>query len=575
MLRRSLILYAWLLAMLLLCQRAPARERRERFSRTRHRAAVLVLLGHNTVPGMPETFAGRAARLKALGRSFIQEGGYHHTAALAILGIENMELERAAQAFRYLERRRYGQKADAMPSAAPRTRPGALQLVCVATVAYTRTGADGCRAARHLAAMVDGDPQMAAVATAAHAMLGEAIAGETDKRALITAGAASLEDENLRRHLWSIRVREWDEMVSEDTALGRLLRPLHIWHRAADFEQAMKQMRRLRYIQSRHFLAVLSAAWYDLPNLPEPLVHEAMRDPTVPELAARLYDLARDGVLVAVPEAMPKRILPQEPLARQSAETTPYVDTEPTVAAAQALRDFEKHPLLEEETPLPPPAPAAPTTPVAPAPPSAPSEPAQPPELFTDLAATKPTAPTTPNETVTNTAGEPSSESATDNTGSLRMKTANRYWQGRIRSGRESRLPALPRLPQLPKLPDAARTPQQAIVEEERIEPKNPVWNEELQAAEKQPLLKNPEKEYRPAWMKTAARNPENGAAGQTPGQRWRDEKNRLGKEPEILEAIPALDEPPAIGESEPRTRAENAASGPAALPEIAPVEDL
>ena len=320
------------------------------FRRTRHKAAVLALLRYNPTPtvALKKEFACQSSCLQALCRMFVQEGGYYVKRVPAILEIRDPETAHVGLLLAELDGR--------LPAnAAPRT----LQMACAVALAYTIPSPSGVYAAVHAGRLVEADPDNDAVARAAYSLLVSIIEGKNDdKEQLLKIAAANADDERVAREIRALRLRDWRKLPDERTGAGRLCRALHIWLRAnswVESDRLGKQL--LRYSESRRFLAVVSAAWFDLNGLPEDLVWESLNDRDTRELCTDLFQLANSGVLIQIDEKLVKNT-PQENEQAVTVSAPPETVPEWTPPAPLRL----------------PASPGAMSAPSMPAPPAAPAE---------------------------------------------------------------------------------------------------------------------------------------------------------------------------------------------------------
>lgn len=273
----------------------------EGFSRTRHKAAMLALLAHNPVPRDKKTFTYNRSQLIAFCNSFIEEGGYSPQRLQLILEVKDPALDYVAMLVNELE----GNNREF-------ERPDELLIVSCIALAYAKPSIGGIRAAIHAGRMSTIDDLRDPVARAAYAMLIYAIEGGINKKdELINVGAMNALDEragvktaegtNAAKEIRAVRLREWRKLPPESTQLGRLCRALHIWHRTKSWSEAIKLGNKmLRYRGSRQYLAILAAAWTDLPYMPENFVWEAMKDKEIRDTSLELYDLANEGILSTI-----------------------------------------------------------------------------------------------------------------------------------------------------------------------------------------------------------------------------------------------------------------------------------
>lgn len=268
------------------------------FSRTRHKAAALALLCHNPTPSQKKDFACQKCCLAALCRMFVQEGGYYAARVPAILEIRDPETAHVGLLLRELD--------GALPTGA---QPRTLQMACAVALAYAAPSPSGVHAAVHAARLVEADVNNPAIARAAYSLLTAILGGEEDKERLLKIAAANADDAVVAQELRALRLREWRKLPDERTGVGRLCRALHVWLRARDWGEAERLGRQsLRYGESRRFLAVVCAAWFDLSGLPEDLLWESLNDREVRELCADLYQLAAGGVLIKVDAKLAEKL---------------------------------------------------------------------------------------------------------------------------------------------------------------------------------------------------------------------------------------------------------------------------
>lgn len=274
------------------------------FSRTRHKAALLALLAYNPTPALKKEFVWQRAYLLSLLQMFVSEGGYCYQQTPKIFASENTAAEQVGLLIREL---------DNKPPA--NARPGTLQIVSAIALAYAVPTPSGVYASVHGARLVEADLQNDACARAAYSLLVHIIEGKIENQEeLLKITAINADDENVAKEIRALRLREWRKLPDEKTGVGRLCRVLHIWQRAKNWRDAERSSRDLlRYTESRRFLAVLCAAWFDLPNLPEDLVWDSLRDRETRELCTDLYSLSTSEMLITVPKDLVERELtPQE-----------------------------------------------------------------------------------------------------------------------------------------------------------------------------------------------------------------------------------------------------------------------
>ncbi|GHS97406.1 hypothetical protein FACS1894139_03960 [Planctomycetales bacterium] len=337
------------------------------FDRTRHKAALIALLCYNPVGPLKKDFLCQRAYLSALCRMFVQEGGYYAGRVPEILELKDPTIERVAALFRELDGR-----------APPNGMPRALQMASAVALAYTEPSPSGVYAAMHAARLVEADPDTDAVARAAYSLLVNIIGGqERDKRALLNIAALNADDETVAAAVRAVPLREWRHLAPENTGVGRLCRALKIWFHATDWRDAeIAGQKQLRYYETRRFLGVVSATWFDLSNLPDDLLWEAANDRDCAELCAGLYNLTRQ-ILITVPKSF---VLPE--LAENS-----------VITAGKELDDY-----AAEISALPAPSePVSPSVASAPMRPREPSMPTSPHPTTTVLLSTPLLTPSAPN----------------------------------------------------------------------------------------------------------------------------------------------------------------------------------
>lgn len=331
--------------LVLLCNALiPAQAEEEFFSHTRHKAALLALLCYNPQPVAGRDFACQRAQLFGLCHSFVQEGGYDPARAAAILHIDDPAVEHLMLLIRELDRKR-----DELP------HPGALLLAGSVALAYSIPSADGLRAAVHAARFSSADPDQPAINRAAYSIMVYALEGKLEKKEdLIQVAALNCDDEKIAQAIRAIPLREFRKLPPESTALGKFCRAVFFWQHSNSWEQALSQGRReLRYPETMHFLAMLSAAWVDLPHMPEDFVWSSLQENEIRELCADLHNLARTGILNPVAE----KLLVKTPAgcattSRQQLNGKPVTEEDQAEAPVEALPPIEPLAPLADLEPL-------------------------------------------------------------------------------------------------------------------------------------------------------------------------------------------------------------------------------
>jgi hypothetical protein len=291
-----------------------------KFQSTRHKAALVALLTYNPTPQINRDFLCQSACLTALCKSFIQEGGYEAKRVLQILNIRDAETTKIALLITQLD-------GKLPPQSLPRT----LQLATTVALCYTLPSANGLFAAIHAARLVEADPHNDDIAAATYGFLTAILAGNNSREECIKVAAANVESEKIAREIRAVLTRDYRNLPLENTGLGRFCRALHLWLKAQSWEHADRAGKQfLHYQESRRFLAVITAAWFDLPGLPAEMLL------TFPDehgdLAAALATLAQRGILLPVTEDL---INPQlEP-------TVPPSTTENGAAANDGAADAD------------------------------------------------------------------------------------------------------------------------------------------------------------------------------------------------------------------------------------------
>jgi hypothetical protein len=318
------------------------------FDRTRHKSALIALLNYNPnlAPKLKKDFLCQRAYLTAFCRMFVQEGGYYAARAAKVLDIADPETEPVALLARELNGR--------LPD---NGKPRALQMASVVALAYTAPSPSGLYAAMHAARLVEADPDTGAVARAVYSFLVNVIGGqEPDKRALLNIAALNAEDKKVAMAIRAVPLRGWHNLEPENTSVGRLCRTLHIWFRAGNWRAAVREGQRLlRYNESRRFLGIITAAWFDLRALPDELVWGITSDRQFVELGSALYRLAQEQILIQIPRNL---VLPDLAAA-------PAIQTSSASSSSPAITSTETA-LATSAAPNLPAAPSDPTQPAGP-----------------------------------------------------------------------------------------------------------------------------------------------------------------------------------------------------------------
>jgi len=358
-LRMTLLALACMLPQLFFCMTATAEENEnsdglaplaEGVLRGRHRALVYALTQRPATAGNPATANNAddtSRRFRVLCRSMVHEGGFLRQEAASALGIDTSPVGQIARAFHELD----GDKSKLTLQEPPDpVLSSALMALC-----YSQPSVDGLRAAKQCAGLIDDDKRTQESGAVTYMMLSSCLSGENDKQTILNDASAVTDDEYVGRMVRSVRLQEWSKLHGEEKALGRLQRALSIWYHTDSAQQANELGHSQLQTQSaQKLLSAFTAAYYgELPqaqtaNAAKPIttnqknvnsaetadLHKDQAE--MAELAADLYQMAEEGFVLPVPEAVAPAPATHRTTATPSA-SAPATLQAPTIAAPELI----------------------------------------------------------------------------------------------------------------------------------------------------------------------------------------------------------------------------------------------